>query len=179
MRPCQIDQTFALLVARPTSSSFPSTHSSFAFGAATAIFMNYRKAGVAAFVCSACRIQQALSVPSFPRRRSLRDHSGNRDRGCGGQDLRLCRKEDAEGKESRGSLKASLSDTRRKELPMMNVRFKKKSEIFDVAVTAIGGLVSVGTMLYAAAHFGEAWPELVLNLFYLHRLSGDDGHVLF
>ena len=51
----------------------------------------------------------------------------------------------------------------------MNVRFKKKSEIFDVAVTAIGGLVSVGTMLYAVAHFGlrEAWPELVLNLFYI------------
>jgi Membrane-associated phospholipid phosphatase len=53
MRPCQIDQTFALLVARPTSSSFPSTHSSFAFGAATAIFMNYRKAGVAAFIVAA------------------------------------------------------------------------------------------------------------------------------
>ena len=53
MRPCQIDQTFALLVERPTSSSFPSTHSAFAFGAATAIFLNYRKAGVAAFLVAA------------------------------------------------------------------------------------------------------------------------------
>ena len=51
-RPCQIDQAFALLVERPTSSSFPSTHSAFAFGAATAIFMNFRKAGVAAFIVS-------------------------------------------------------------------------------------------------------------------------------
>ena len=51
----------------------------------------------------------------------------------------------------------------------MKVRFKKKSEIFDVVITTIGGLVSVGTMLYAVGHFGlrEAWPELVLNVFYI------------
>ena len=51
----------------------------------------------------------------------------------------------------------------------MNVRFKKKSEIFDVAVTGIGGLVSVGTMLYGVARLGlsETWPELVLNVFYI------------
>ncbi len=53
LRPCQIDQAFAMLVERPTSSSFPSTHSAFAFGAATAIFMNYKKAGVAAFIVAA------------------------------------------------------------------------------------------------------------------------------
>lgn len=53
LRPCQIDQAFAMLIERPTSSSFPSTHSAFAFGAATAIFMNYRKAGVAAFIVAA------------------------------------------------------------------------------------------------------------------------------
>ena len=41
-RPCQIDQAFALLVARPSSSSFPSTHAAWAFGAATAIFMRHR-----------------------------------------------------------------------------------------------------------------------------------------
>ena len=52
-RPCQIDQAFAMLVERPTSSSFPSTHSAFAFGAATAIFLNYRKVGVAAIVVAA------------------------------------------------------------------------------------------------------------------------------
>ena len=51
----------------------------------------------------------------------------------------------------------------------MQVRFKKKSEIFDVAVTAIGGVVSVGTMLYGVWQLGlrETWPELVLNLFYI------------
>lgn len=52
-RPCQIDQAFALLVARPSSSSFPSTHSAWAFGAATAIFMQHRKTGVAAYVVAA------------------------------------------------------------------------------------------------------------------------------
>ena len=52
-RPCQIDEAFALLVARPSSSSFPSTHSAWAFGAATAIFMQHRKMGVAAYVVAA------------------------------------------------------------------------------------------------------------------------------
>ena len=52
---------------------------------------------------------------------------------------------------------------------MLNIRFKKKSEIFDVAITAIGGAVSVGTVLYGVWHLGlhETWPELVLNLFYI------------
>lgn len=53
LRPCQIDQAFAMLVERPTSSSFPSTHSAFAFGAATAIFLNYKKVGVAALIIAA------------------------------------------------------------------------------------------------------------------------------
>ena len=52
-RPCQIDQAFAMLVERPTSSSFPSTHTAFAIGTATAIFINYRKTGVAAFIVAA------------------------------------------------------------------------------------------------------------------------------
>ena len=52
-RPCQIDQAFAMLVARPSSSSFPSTHSAWAFGAATAIFLRHRWAGIAAFVVAA------------------------------------------------------------------------------------------------------------------------------
>ena len=43
-RPCQIDEAFALLVARPSSSSFPSTHSAWAFGAATAIFRQHHDA---------------------------------------------------------------------------------------------------------------------------------------
>ena len=51
----------------------------------------------------------------------------------------------------------------------MEVRFKKKSEIFDVAITAIGGAVSVGTVLYGVWKLGlnETWPELVLNVFYI------------
>lgn len=51
----------------------------------------------------------------------------------------------------------------------MKTRFTQKSRIFDIAVTAIGAVFSVGVMLYAVAHFGlsEAWPELVLNLFYI------------
>ena len=49
------------------------------------------------------------------------------------------------------------------------LRFKTKGKIFDVAVTTVAGLFSVGTMIYAVMHFGlkESWPELVLNMFYL------------
>ena len=51
----------------------------------------------------------------------------------------------------------------------MKVRFKEKSKIFDVVITAIGGVVSIGTMIYGVFHFGlrESWPELVLNVFYI------------
>ena len=52
-RPCQIDQAFSLLVARPSSPSFPSTHSAWAFGAATAVFMQNRKTGIAASIVAA------------------------------------------------------------------------------------------------------------------------------
>ena len=51
----------------------------------------------------------------------------------------------------------------------MKTRFKKNAKIFDIAITAVAGIVSLGVMLYAVGHFGlqEAWPELVLNLFYI------------
>lgn len=51
----------------------------------------------------------------------------------------------------------------------MEIRFKKKKEIFDVLITVIAAVVSVATMLYGLWHFGlkESWPELVLNLFYI------------
>ena len=51
----------------------------------------------------------------------------------------------------------------------MEVRFKKKSEIFDVLITAIAAVLSIGVMLYAVGHFGlrQSWPELVLNVFYV------------
>ena len=51
----------------------------------------------------------------------------------------------------------------------MNTRFTKNAKIFDICITAVAGMVSVCVMLYSVAHFGlqEAWPELVLNLFYI------------
>ena len=55
----------------------------------------------------------------------------------------------------------------------MEVRFKKNAKIFDIVITAIGGTLSVGVMLYAVYYFGlgEAWPELVLNFFYIACLA--------
>ena len=49
------------------------------------------------------------------------------------------------------------------------IRFKKKAKVFDVVITAVAGMVSVGIMFYAIGHFGirEAWPELILNIFYV------------
>ena len=51
----------------------------------------------------------------------------------------------------------------------MQTRFKKNAKIFDIGITAVAAIVSVGVMLYAIGHYGlqEAWPELVLNLFYI------------
>ena len=55
----------------------------------------------------------------------------------------------------------------------METRFKKGAKIFDICITAVAGMVSVGVMLYAVTHFGlsESWPELVLNLFYIACLA--------
>jgi hypothetical protein len=49
------------------------------------------------------------------------------------------------------------------------IRFKNKSDISNVLTTIIAAVVSVGIMLYGVWHFGleNAWPELVLNLFYI------------
>ena len=51
----------------------------------------------------------------------------------------------------------------------MGIRFKNKSDIFNIVVTAVAALLSVGIMLYGVWHFGlqNTWPELVLNLFYI------------
>ena len=51
----------------------------------------------------------------------------------------------------------------------MSVRFKNKSDIFNVLLTAVFAIVSVGMMLFGVLHFGlsQTWPELVLNLFYI------------
>ena len=51
----------------------------------------------------------------------------------------------------------------------MKVRFTEKRRILDVAITGVSAMASVGIMLYGVHHFGlaEAWPELVLNGFYI------------
>jgi hypothetical protein len=51
----------------------------------------------------------------------------------------------------------------------MQTRFSTKAKIFDIVISALAAMVSVGVMLYGVAHFGlkEAWPELVLNVFYI------------
>jgi hypothetical protein len=55
----------------------------------------------------------------------------------------------------------------------MKTRFKKNAKVFDIVITALAGMISVGIMLYAVGHFGlqEAWPELVLNVFYIACLG--------
>ena len=51
----------------------------------------------------------------------------------------------------------------------MQTRFKKNAKVFDIGITAVAGMLSVGVMLFGVFHFGlaNAWPELVLNLFYI------------
>ena len=51
----------------------------------------------------------------------------------------------------------------------MDVRFKQKGKIVDIAIVLVAGIVSVATMIYAVFHFGlkEAWNELILNFFYI------------
>ena len=46
-RPCAVDETVALLVARPGSYSCPSVHTALAFAAAAAVFFHHKKPGVA------------------------------------------------------------------------------------------------------------------------------------
>ena len=55
----------------------------------------------------------------------------------------------------------------------MKTRFKKGAKVFDIVITTVAGMVSVGMMLFGVFHFGlaEAWPELVLNLFYMACLA--------
>ena len=54
-------------------------------------------------------------------------------------------------------------------LLIMQTRFKKKGKVFDIGITVVAAVLSVGVMLFGIFHFGlrESWPELVLNLFYI------------
>jgi hypothetical protein len=49
------------------------------------------------------------------------------------------------------------------------LRFKKKFKIFDIGITAVAGLLSVGVMCHGVYKFGleESGEQLVLNLFYV------------
>lgn len=51
----------------------------------------------------------------------------------------------------------------------MQTRFKKTAKVFDIGITFVAGVASVGIMLYGVLHYGleDTWPELVLNLFYV------------
>ena len=51
----------------------------------------------------------------------------------------------------------------------MEIRFKKRSDIFNILVTILFAIVSVGMMIFGVIHFGlgQTWPELVLNFFYI------------
>ena len=51
----------------------------------------------------------------------------------------------------------------------MSIRFKNKSDIFNIVVTVVAAVLSVGIMLYGVWHFGiqNTWPELILNLLYI------------
>ena len=55
---------------------------------------------------------------------------------------------------------------------MIEMRFKTKSKIFDVMITAVAAVFSVGIMLYGIMKIGldETWSELVLNVFYIVSL---------
>ena len=52
-RPCHLDETIELIVKRPSSFSCPSTHSAWAFAAATAVFMHHRKPGIGVYALAA------------------------------------------------------------------------------------------------------------------------------
>ena len=51
----------------------------------------------------------------------------------------------------------------------MGTRFKKKSQLIDIGITAVAAVLSVGIMIYGISHLGlrDTWPELVLNLCYI------------
>ncbi len=53
VRPCNAAPIADMLVAAPTSYSFPSGHSASSFTAATAVFLCHRRAGIAAYVLAA------------------------------------------------------------------------------------------------------------------------------
>jgi len=51
----------------------------------------------------------------------------------------------------------------------METRFKKKTNIFNVVLTAVSAMLSVGVMFYGVYLYGmyEAGEEIILNMFYI------------
>ena len=49
------------------------------------------------------------------------------------------------------------------------LRYKKKLQVAEIAITAVSAMLSVGVMIYAVALFGwqEAGEEIILNMFYI------------
>ena len=57
----------------------------------------------------------------------------------------------------------------------MQTRFKKGAKIFDIVITAVAGMFSVGVMLYGVGHFGlEGGVARTGFEHVLHSLSGND-----
>ena len=57
----------------------------------------------------------------------------------------------------------------------MQTRFKKGAKIFDIAITAVAGMFSVGVMLYGVGHFGlEGGVARTGFEHVLHSLPGND-----
>lgn len=52
-RPCHLEQTVELLIKRPSSYSCPSTHTAWAFAAATSVWMYFKKPGAVLLVVAA------------------------------------------------------------------------------------------------------------------------------
>ena len=52
-RPCHLDEAVELIVKRPSSYSCPSTHTAWAFAAATSVFLFFRKPGIALMAVAA------------------------------------------------------------------------------------------------------------------------------
>ena len=67
-RPCHLDETVELLVARPSSYSCPSTHSAWAFAAAASVFAYNRKygwvVGVVALLIAFSRLYLFVHFPT-------------------------------------------------------------------------------------------------------------------
>lgn len=68
IRPCNIDETIALLVSRPSSFSCPSTHSAWAFAAATSVFLWQKKyaipVGIVALLVAFGRLYLFVHFPT-------------------------------------------------------------------------------------------------------------------